>query len=57
MSRNTAPIFVDDSVNLTILQARVKAQRLAIGHGIDLLIVDYLQLVSEAGCWRENRPP
>lgn len=52
---SAAPIFVDDSANLTILQVRAKAQRLALEHGIDLLIVDYLQLVSGSGRRYENR--
>jgi replicative DNA helicase len=42
----SAGIYVDDSANLTMLQVRAKAQRLAMEHAIDLLVVDYLQLVS-----------
>jgi len=42
----SAGIYIDDSANLTMLQVRAKAQRLAMELGIDLLIVDYLQLVS-----------
>ncbi len=37
------------------LQVRAKAQRLALEHGIDLLVVDYLQLVSGSGRRYENR--
>jgi replicative DNA helicase len=37
-----APILVDDSANVTMLKVRDKAQRLALEHGIDLLVVDYL---------------
>ena len=43
---NQARIFLDDSPNLTGLQLRAAAQRLKLQHGIDLLIVDYLQLLS-----------
>jgi len=50
-----APIYIDDSANLTMLQVRAKAQRLALEHGIDLLVVDYLQLISGAGRRYENR--
>ncbi len=50
-----APIYIDDSANLTMLQVRAKAQRLAMEHGIDLLVVDYLQLVSGSGRRYENR--
>jgi replicative DNA helicase len=50
-----APIYIDDSANLTMLQVRAKAQRLALEHGINLLVVDYLQLISGAGRRYENR--
>jgi replicative DNA helicase len=50
-----APIHVDDSANLTMLQVRAKAQRLALEHGLDLVVVDYLQLVSGSGRRHENR--
>ncbi len=54
-SLSEAPMYIDDSANLTMLQVRAKAQRLALEHGIDLLIVDYLQLVSGSGKRYENR--
>jgi replicative DNA helicase len=50
-----APIYIDDSANMTMLQAWTKAQRLALEHGLDLLVVDYLQLVSGSGRRYENR--
>jgi replicative DNA helicase len=53
-SLSAAPIYIDDSANLTMLQVRAKAQRLAMEHGIDLLVVDYLQLVSGSRRY-ENR--
>ncbi len=37
-------IFIDDSPSPTILQMRSAARRLQLEHGIDLLVVDYLQL-------------
>jgi len=40
-----APIFIDDSGVLTVHQMRGKARRLKAEHGLDLLIVDYLQLM------------
>jgi replicative DNA helicase len=49
------PIFIDDSANLTLTRIRAKGQRLALGHGIELLIVDYLQLVSGSSRRYENR--
>lgn len=39
-----APLFIDDTPALSILEMRTKARRLQVEHGIDLLIVDYLQL-------------
>lgn len=39
-----APIFIDDTPALSILEMRTKARRLQVEHGVDLLIVDYLQL-------------
>ncbi|MGH7260103.1 MAG: replicative DNA helicase [Nitrospiraceae bacterium] len=40
-----ASIFIDDSGALTVQQMRGKARRLKAEHGLDLLVVDYLQLV------------
>ena len=40
-----AQIFIDDSGNLTVQQMRGKARRLKAEHGLDLLIIDYLQLM------------
>jgi len=40
-----ASIFIDDSAGLTVLEARAKARRLTAEHGLDLIIIDYLQLM------------
>ena len=40
------PIFVDDTPGLNILQMRAMARRLKAEHGLGLLVVDYLQLMS-----------
>lgn len=40
-----APIFIDDTPGISIMEMRTKARRLQIEHGLKLLIVDYLQLV------------
>jgi replicative DNA helicase len=42
-----APIFIDDSANLSILHLRAKARRLKANQQVRLLIVDYLQLVTD----------
>ena len=39
-----APLYIDDTPALSILEMRTKARRLQVEAGIDLLIVDYLQL-------------
>jgi replicative DNA helicase len=41
-----APIYIDDSPNLSVLEMRSKARRLKKNYGLDLLIVDYIQLIS-----------
>jgi len=41
-----APIFIDDTPSLSIFDLRAKARRLASQHGIKLLIIDYLQLMT-----------
>lgn len=48
-----APIFVDDQPALSVLEARAKARRMKAEHGLDLFIVDYLQLMR--GRSAENR--
>ena len=49
-----APLFIEDTPALSIMQIRAKARRLKTEKGLDLLIVDYLQLVSGQGRF-ENR--
>lgn len=49
-----APIFVDDTATATLMDVRSKARRLHAEHGLDLLIIDYLQLMS-GGRRSENR--
>jgi len=39
-----APLFIDDTPALSVLEMRTKARRLQVENGIDLLVVDYLQL-------------
>ena len=44
-----APLFIDDSPSLSIFDLRAKCRRLASQHGIKLIIVDYLQLMTAGG--------
>ena len=46
---SASKIFIDDSATLTPLEMRAKCRRLAAEHGLGLIVVDYLQLVSGAG--------
>lgn len=48
-----AQIFIDDTAGLSIMELRSKARRLQAEHGLDLLMIDYLQLMS--GRRSENR--
>lgn len=41
-----APFFIDDSPNLTMMEIRAKARRLKQKHDLQLLVVDYLQLMT-----------
>jgi len=49
-----APIFLDDTPALTPLQLHAKCRRLDQEYGLDLIIVDYLQLMQSEGR-NENR--
>jgi replicative DNA helicase len=41
-----APLFVDDTPNMTLMEIRAKARRLRQRHDLKLVIVDYLQLMT-----------
>ncbi len=49
-----AKIFIDESAGLTPTELRARARRLKREHGLDLVIVDYLQLMQVPGT-KENR--
>jgi replicative DNA helicase len=49
-----AKVFVDDTPSVGILEMRAKARRLKLEHGLDMLVVDYLQLMQGRGRF-ENR--
>ncbi len=48
-------IFIDDTASITVPELRSKARRLSLEHGLDLIIVDYLQLMSGSSQRYENR--
>lgn len=41
-----APMFIDDSPNMTMMEIRAKARRLKQRHDLKLMVIDYLQLMS-----------
>jgi len=41
-----APIYIDDSATTNVMEMRTKARRLQAEHGLGLVIIDYLQLIS-----------
>jgi replicative DNA helicase len=49
-----AKVFIDDTPGITVMEMRAKARRLKLEAGLDLLIVDYLQLMQGRGRF-ENR--
>ena len=50
-----APIYIDDTPALTIFELRIKVRRLKAKHNVQLIIVDYLQLVSAQLLKNSNR--
>ena len=48
-SLSSAPIYIDDAASPNVLQIRTMARRLQAEKGLDLLIIDYLQLMQGTG--------
>ena len=42
-------IFIDDFANTNVMELRTKARRLQMEHGLDMIIIDYLQLMEGSG--------
>lgn len=51
-----APIFIDDTPDLTLMELRARARRLRSQHNVGLIIIDYLQLMSGPGGGRRGEP-
>jgi len=45
-SLNKAPLYIDDSPNLTLVEIRAKCRRLVKQYGLQLIVIDYLQLLT-----------
>ena len=50
-----APLYIDDSPGLSILQMRAKARRMHQQYGVRLFVIDYLQLLHSTSRRAENR--
>ncbi|MCB9154481.1 MAG: replicative DNA helicase, partial [Caldilineae bacterium] len=50
-----APIFIDDTPAISVLELRTKARRLYAEHDLDMVVVDYLQLMTGSDRRNENR--
>ncbi len=51
---NDAPLFIDDSPNMTLVEIRAKCRRLKQKYGLKMVVIDYLQLMT-SGKKVENR--
>lgn len=52
---DNAPIYVDDTSGLSIFELRTKARRLVREHGVKMIMIDYLQLMTASGMNYGNR--
>ncbi len=49
-----APVFIDDTPNISTMELRTKARRLQAENGLDMIIVDYLQLMQSSVTSRDS---
>jgi replicative DNA helicase len=52
---SAAPIYIDDTPGVTVNELRSKSRRLQAEHGLEVLIIDYLQLMSGSAKRNDNR--
>lgn len=50
-----APIYIDDSPNISVMEIRAKCRRLQSEKGLGLIVIDYLQLMEGRGKYSDNR--
>ena len=50
-----APLYIDDTPSLSILEFQTKARRLKEEHDIQIIIIDYLQLMNASGMRFQSR--
>jgi replicative DNA helicase len=46
---NESPIYIDDTPGITVAEMKAKCRKLKIEKGLDLILIDYLQLMSGGG--------
>ena len=46
---NDSPIYIDDTPGITVGEVRAKCRKLKLEHGLDLIMIDYIQLMSGNG--------
>ncbi|HET7265215.1 MAG TPA: replicative DNA helicase [bacterium] len=44
-SLSEAPIFIDDSATMSVIEMRAKARKLKAEHGLGLIVIDYIQMI------------
>mgnify|MGYP001286508884 FL=1 len=54
-SLSNAGIYIDDTPGIKVSEIRSKCRRLKQEHGLDMILIDYLQLIQGSGRNRENR--
>ena len=50
-----APIYIDDSPNISVMEIRAKTRRMQAEKGLGLIVIDYLQLMEGRGKYSDNR--
>ncbi len=50
-----APLYIDDSATINVMEMRTKARRLQAEHGLGLVVVDYLQLITGSSRSQDGR--
>jgi len=55
-SLSRAEIFIDDTPGITVMEMRAKARRLKVEHNLQLIVIDYLQLMQGSGKKSGRKP-
>ncbi len=51
---NNAPIYLDDTAGINVMALRAKARRMKMNHGLDMVLIDYLQLMQGTSSHRDQ---